>query len=341
MIAKRILASVACVPLLTAVAVGQSTFTAPTPPKTVPAASSEPFGKQWPPPSSLFPGKGGGGNVRLASATEPGQPVQAQAVMPPPPTAVDTLTGAPISMDPMAAPVRGAVYSPWVGDNPAGACCGPVGANGPVTYEGYFRTGVSLLSGGGTMTAVTKTFGWNVQAGSRSLFFNPTGDAAWVLDLGIGFTGNAGRGASNPININTNSVKFGGGDGVFPVGVREVRRTSLNFGFGRDYFLNGPGAVGDEPGYGNFRAGWDIGGRWGTSSVGFEPFGDPDGYRRRQSIYHGVYTAGQGTWEVPMGGWTFYLGGRIEWGYYWANMIPPNEGDFRDVNLLLLTGVRF
>ncbi len=328
MTANRFLASVAWVPLLAAVAVGQS-YTAPPPPKMVTtAAGSEPFGQQWPPPTSLFPSKAGG--VRLAAATE-----QPPAMLPP--TAVDTLTGVP----PVPAAVPGAVYSPWVGDNPAGGCCGPVGANGPVTYEGYFRTGVSLLSGGGAMTSVAKTFGWNVQGGSRSLFFNPTGDAAWVLDLGIGYTANAGRGAERPINILTNSVKFGGGDGVFPAGVREVRRTSLNFAIGRDYFLNGPGVVGSEPGYGNFRTGWDVGGRWGTSSVGFEPFGDPDGYRRRQSIFHGLYLAGNATWEKPMGSWTFYLGGRVEWGYYWANMLPPNDGDFREVNILLMTGVRF
>ncbi len=329
MTAKRLLASVAWVPLLAAVAVGQ-TFTAPPPPKSVTtAAGSEPFGKSWPPPTSLFPG--GSAGVRPAAATE---------YQPPAPTAVDTLSGAAM-LPPAPAVVPGAVYSPWVGDNPAGGCCGPVGANGPVTYEGYFRTGVSLLSGGGAMTAVTKTFGWNVQGGSRSLFFNPTGDAAWVLDLGLGFTANAGRGASRPININTDAVKFGTAGGLFPVGVLEVRRTSLNFGVGRDYFLNGPGVVGSEPGYGNFRTGWDIGGRWGTSSVGFEPFGDPDGYRRRQSIFHGLYLAGQSTWELPMGSWTFYLGGRVEWGYYWANMIPPNDGDFREVNILLTTGIRF
>lgn len=326
MTANRLFASVAWVPLLAAVAVGQS-FTAPPPPKTVTPTGSDAGWKSWSQPTSLFPG-----NVRPAAAVEP-----TPAVAPPPTTAVDTLTGEPLA----AAPVPGAVYSPWVGDNPAGGCCGPVGANGPVTYEGYFRTGVSLLSGGGAMTDVMKTFGWNVQAGSRSLFFNPTGDAAWVLDLGIGFTGNAGRGAARPINILTNSVKFGGGDGVFPVGALEFRRTSLNFGVGRDYFLNGPGVVGSEPGYGNFRTGWDVGGRWGSSSVGFEPFGDPGGYRRRQSIFHGLYLAGNATWEKPMGSWTFYLGTRVEWGYYWANMIPPNDGDFREVNILLMTGVRF
>ena len=332
MTANRLLASVAWVPLMAAVAAAQSYNTAPPPPRTVTtAAASEPFGPQWPPPSSLFPGKTGG--VRPASGME------TPPAAPPPvmtPTAADTLTG------PAFQPVPGAVYSPWVGDQYAGGCCGPVGANGPVTYETYFRTGPSLISGGGPLATSLKTFGWNIQAGGRSLLFNQAGDAAWVLDLGLGYTNNRGRGAESPIDILSNSVKFGGvTPGTFTAGVTEMRRTSFNFGVGRDYFLNGPGMVGQAPDYGNFRLGWDVGGRWGTASIDFEPFGDPDGTRRRQNVYHGVYLGGQGTWEKTCGGWTFYMGGRVEWGYYWTNLVPPNDGDFRDVNLLFMLGVRF
>ncbi|MCU0703951.1 MAG: hypothetical protein MUF18_08250 [Fimbriiglobus sp.] len=339
MIAKRLLASAACVPLLAAAAVGQS-FTAPppTPQLASPAGSSQPFGPSWPAPTALLPGKSVG--VRPASAID-------VPALPTAPSPTDTLVGSGVPSLPtlptVADAVPGAVYSPWCGDTPAGGCYGPVGANGPVTYEPYLRTGVSLISGGGTMAAVTKTFGWNFQGGARSLFFNPTGDAAWVFDLGLSHTNHRGRGAANPLNIEVGAVKFGGGlnRDLFAVGLTELRRTSFNFGLGRDYFLNGPGVVGQEPGYGNFRAGWDIGGRWGTASADFEPFGDPGGNRRRQDVFHGLYLGGQGTWERPMGAWTFYIGGRIEWGYYWTDMIPPNDGDFRDVNLLLVGGVRF
>jgi hypothetical protein len=326
MIANRILASAACVPLLAALAAGQ-TFTAP-------------------PPTSLFPGRGNA--VRLAGDEQPvATPAGGSAPLTAP-QSMDTLTGSPVPLPTIPnvplvpSPVPGAVYSPWCGDTPAGACCGPTGANGPVTYDVYARTGVSLLTGGGKMTAVTKTFGWNMQIGARTLFFNPTGDAAWVLDLGFGRTNNAGRGAASPVDINQRAVKnvaFGDGT-TFAAGVTEVRRTSFNFGLGRDYFLNGPG-VADAEGYGNFRAGWDVGGRWGTASVDLEPFVDPGGNRRRQDVYHGLYVAGQGTWEQPMGSWTLFFGGRVEWGYYWTNLLPPNDGDFRDVNLLLIGGVRF
>lgn len=334
MIAKRILASVACVPLLAAAAVGQS-FVAPAPPTTVPAGGSQPFGNNWPAPTAILPGKP---TVRPASAELPA------VTAPPPPSAVDTLVGpGGTPLPAVSNPIPGAVYSPWVGDNPAGGCCGPVGANGPITYEPYLRTGPVLLTGGGPLTAVTKTFGWNVQGGARSLFFNPAGDAAWVFDLGVGYSQNEGRAAQRPLNIEIGAVKFGGGlnKQLFAVGLTELRRTSFNFGFGRDYFLNGPGVVGLAPEYTNFRVGWDVGGRWGTGSAHFEPFGDPGGYRRRQGVFHSVYGAGQATWEQPMGSWTFFLGGRVEWAYNWTNLIPPNDGEFRDLNLLLTTGVRF
>ena len=332
MTANRLLASVACLPLLAAAVAGQTSFTAPPPPGLV---SAKPDATGWPAPTSLFPGKGSG--VRLAAETQVVPPV----VAPPLPTPVDTLTGPPLPAVPNAVP--GAVYSPWCGDLPAGGCCGPVGAHGPVSYDIYVRTGPSLITGGGTMSAALKTFGWNIQGGGRTLFFNADGDAAWALDFGVGHTNNEGRNMSRPVTLLSSAVKFGGpGDQpTFDAGVQQVRRTSFNFGIGRDYFLNGPGAVLPDNCYPNFRLGWDVGGRWGTASVDLEPFLEPGGYRRLHDVYHGLYLAGQGTWDQPMGAWTFFLGGRVEWGYYWTNLLPPNDGDFRDVNLLLLVGVRF
>jgi hypothetical protein len=338
MTANRILASVACLPLLAAAVFGQS-YPAPQPstswsqgPQTGDANTG------WPAPSSLFPGKGGG--LRYASDSQVVPAPLPPGTNPPGPTPTDTLTGAPLPMVPDAVP--GAVYSPWCGDTPAGGCCGPVGANGPVGFDLFFRTGPSLISGGGEFARTLKTFGWNVQGGGRTLFFNPAGDSAWALDLGVGYTNIEGRSLSRPVDVLSNAVKFGGpgGQPTFAAGVRELRRTSFNFGVGRDHFLNGPGWVGADC-VSNFRLGWDVGGRWGTASVDYEPFLEPGGYRRLHDIFHGVYLAGQGTWEQPMGAWTFYLGGRVEWGYYWTNLIPPNDGDFRDVNLLLLAGVRF
>lgn len=335
MTANRFLVSAACLPLMVAAAVGQ-TYSAPPPPASLaPASEAGGKGGGWPAPTSLFPSKSGG--LRYAADTQVVPPV----VTPPAqPTPTDTLTGTPMPLVPDA--VKGAVYSPWCGETPAGGCCGPVGANGPIGYESYLRTGPTLISGGGELTRALKTFGWNVQGGGRTLFFDPPGDAAWVFDLGLGFTNVQGRSVSRPVDVLTNAVKFGGpgGQPTFQAGVLDLRRTSFNFGVGRDHFLNGPGWVGAEDG-GNFRFGWDVGGRWGTASVDLEPLLEPGGYRRRHDVYTAVYAAGQATWEKQMGAWTFYIGGRFEWNYYFTNLLPPNDGDFRDVNLLLVTGVRF
>lgn len=260
------------------------------------------------------------------------------------------LGAVPASVDTLTAPVTqpglpGAVYSPWCGDSPVGSACnGPVGANGAVSYEGYVRTGPSLIGGGGELSAILKT-GWNVQVGSRTLFFNTPGDAAWVLDLGLGYTRNRGQRLERTTQafiVSDPDAQTGarGGDVLVELGIRGLSRSSLNFAVGRDYFLNGPGVVGQE-GFGNIRVGWDVGGRWGTTSIDLEPVDDPGGYRRRQDVYHGLFLGTQLNWEKPVGGWTFLIGGRVEWSYYWMNILPPRDGDFRDINILMMFGVRF
>ncbi len=242
----------------------------------------------------------------------------------------------------MAGGVPGAVYSPWAGSDLAVNSIGPVGNDGPVTYEGYFRTGPSLITGGGELKEILKTFGWNVTGGSRTLFFNQSGDSAWAIDLGLGYTRNNGRLLTRTTNIElsqlrggipaqTNQLAFGSGG---------MNRTSFNFGLGRDYFLNGPGVVGLES-CGNTRFGWDVGGKWGTSSIDLIPENEPNGYRHRQSVYHGLSLGTHWDWDIPVKSWTFFIGGRLEWSYYWMNLIPPQDSDIRDVNILFKFGVRF
>lgn len=229
--------------------------------------------------------------------------------------------------------VPGAVYSPWTGDS--------IGGNGPVTYESYLRNGVSVLADTGDYGGALRT-GYVIQGGMRTLLFNTAGDAAWTLDIGLGYTFNKGDGLNSQLNVSANALK--GSDpanGVaIPLGVRALKRTSLNFALGRDWFLNGPGDVAHAADS-NWRFGADVGGRWGTSSVGFEPLGDPGGYRRRQSVFHAVTVGAHIDWEKSFGGWILLAGFRAEYGYNWMNGIPPLNGDIQDVNLLFMLGVRF
>ena len=69
-------------------------------------------------------------------------------------------------------------------------CCGPLGG-GHVAYDLYVRTGPNLVFGNGPFTERLNT-GWIIAGGGRSLFFNPTNDAAWVVDLGLSYQYNRG-----------------------------------------------------------------------------------------------------------------------------------------------------
>lgn len=263
----------------------------------------------------------------------------APAPIVPAPAVAEAMPSQPYAFPYQAQP--GVVEAPWVGGNRIGGCNGPVGANGPVSYELYIRTGPNLLAGANAFSGAIAN-GWTVQGGGRSLFFNTPQDAAWVIDLGLGYTRNEGNRLDAPVLVAPSALKFGNvnDNTPIPLGIRFLNRTSFNFGLGRDWFLNGPSATGEET-FGNWRFGTDVGGRWGTASVGFEPAGDPGGSRRRQNVFHGVYVGTGLNWEKPFGGAVLFAGFRAEWGYIWTNLLPPNSADISDVNLLGQIGVRY
>ena len=297
--------------------------------KSAPVAPPSLFGGGTKAPSSLF---GSGSSLKQAGS----EVLSAEGMT------IPSAESSALSTSIMPNGLPGAVYSPWSGSEPSGGCCGPVGLNGPVTYEGYIRTGPAIVSGGGELKSLLKAGGWNVQGGARTLFFNPANDAAWAIDLGVGFTQNDGRGLERTTSLLTAEVRPTdeslGRTSIY--GIRRINRTSLNFAFGRDYFLNGPGVVGMQP-YSNVRYGWDLGGRYGTSSISLIPQNEPIGARRTQDVYHGFSLGAHMNWEIPFHAWTFVVGGRLEWSYYWMNIIPENDADIRDVNILMMFGVRF
>ena len=280
-----------------------------------------------------------------SSETAPTQPMSPYQ----PPSAMSVLTAPP-----GAALPPGSVASPWCGSSPAGAnCCGPLGANGPIVYELYARTGPNILVGEAGFSGPLKN-GWSVVGGGRSLFMDKSGDAAWVLDFGLGYTYNKGDLESllqvqvNPRLVSkqqdldrqagrTSTITL---DTTLPSVVRRLMRTTFNYSVGRDWWLNGPGYVGAEQGWNN-RVGFDVGGRWGTAHVDLFPQTGNVDYLRRQGITHSVYLGTHWNTEVPMGAWILFGGVRAEWGKTWTNLIPPNDGDLQDINLLLTMGIRF
>jgi hypothetical protein len=220
-------------------------------------------------------------------------------------------------------------------------CCGPTGADGPISIEVYTREGVSAVLPEGFLGKVL-TAGWVIEGGGKTFFFNPEGDAAWTLDLGISNVNNHGQHSDRtrtlhilqPNAVGTTSFVFQ------PVSVRSLNRTFVNGSIGREWYLWNPaancptcGRMNDGP---NWRIGIDGGGRWGTQKMEFHEI------RHRTEVIEGAFFAIHSDLEVPCGGWLFVVGGRIEYSYTWMHSIlqgaPENLQEF--IGLVNL-GVRY
>lgn len=250
------------------------------------------------------------------------------------PTATTVLTAPPNS----PSYPNGTVFSPAC---PDGSCCGPFGANGPITYELFSRTGPSLVVGGSELSGRLNT-GWQVGGGANTLFFNKARDAAWVLTTGVSYTYNRGRQErGGPLPVITPPInRATGADGQFDYLVRGVHRTSFDFGFGRDWWLSGPGNVGSDCKH-NGRVGVDVGGRWGTSHSDLVLESDLDTYLRKQSVFHSVLIGTHANWERAMGNWILFAGIRGEFDYTFLDVVPTNGSDIVSVNFLFQLGVRY
>src|SRR5437764_9895209 len=120
-------------------------------------------------------------------------PSGAPAVVPPAAPAADSpvpaVTGGPNGLP------RGSYVDPWVSYTRPD-CCGPVGADGPITMELYSRIGASLpVAGGFVYHGIQGGTMWS--GGGRTLLFNAANDAAWTADLGLSYTYNNGNKPEN------------------------------------------------------------------------------------------------------------------------------------------------
>jgi hypothetical protein len=210
--------------------------------------------------------------------------------------------------------------------NPTSNCCGPVGADGGIGQEIYARFGWSCPRGDGRL-AFNLEKGYTAQIGSRSLFFDPAGTCAWAVDAHVVYTHN--RGFANDIHtLNTE-----------PVTVRDLHRTAVGLGLGRDWFSARPGFILDTWDT-NFRLGLDVGGRWGAGHVDFDTPFELEGYRRRYDVFGQAFAGALGTAEVPIGGWTMLFGGRVEWIRTFSDLLPK-DANFDEFTATLILGVRY
>jgi len=286
-------------------------------------------------------------------AGEPVRPVsmfQSQPVEPP--AAMSTEPASPPLQSDAAVPAitqppalpAGSVCSPWTGPGGTG-CCGPVGGNGPILSEYFFRTGVNFLISGNILKQTLQT-GTVQSFGGRSLFFNPEGSKAWTAEIGIDYFYNNG-GKPNfeyPIDVISPPNRPDIQTTLF-AGIREYHRAALHVAFGRELFMYAPAYNACR----NYRFGWDLGGRYGYSRLNLNVFpenpDDPterDQFNKRSDTFGTFFVALHADAEFPVFQCkTFVVGIRSEYGYNWTDIVQLFDSDTQEVNIMLNFGLKF
>jgi hypothetical protein len=206
-------------------------------------------------------------------------------------------------------------------------CCGPIGGDGPIRMGIFLRTGPVLPVHGGFLSGTTST-GWTIEGGGDSYFFNTTRDAAWIVELSVSHDYNNGN---RPF-----LTYFLEGDHV---STDTLNRTFINIGFGREWWLLGSACSCER----TWRAGVDAGYRYGTARLDVHQFDNASGeFERLNGMVAGPYAALHTDVEFPCGCCcVFFAGVRAEWDYTFMNLVPLQNNDLMDVNLLLNIGVRY
>jgi hypothetical protein len=238
----------------------------------------------------------------------------------------------------------GSVCSPWTGPGGTG-CCGPVGGNGPILSEFFFRTGVNFLISGNILKDTLQS-GTVQSFGARSLFFNPEGSKAWTAEIGIDyFFNNSTKGdqefpidvISPPNNPDIQTTLF--------AGIREYHRAALHVAFGRELFMYAPAYNACR----NFRFGWDLGGRYGYSRLNLNVFPEnPDDptereqFNKRADTFGTFFVSLHADAEFPVFECkSFVVGIRSEYGYNWSDIVQLFDSDTQEVNIMLNFGLKY
>jgi hypothetical protein len=204
------------------------------------------------------------------------------------------------------------------------------------------REGISFPMGGGIFGSVMKP-GFLTQGGVRALFFNPSVDAAWTVDLGVvaGFydANNSSGGAviKNFRSTTTNPATNQTTTNVLPsfnVTVSSVQDTVANLGFGREWYLWGnPECPSCEP---RFRIGADVAGRYGSSKLVLVEI------KHKTDVTAGIFGSVHADLEIPISCCLFQIGLRAEYGVYFNDILQSqNDTNMQTINLLVHLGLRF
>ncbi len=227
--------------------------------------------------------------------------------------------------------------SQWiVGTDPD--CCGPISDRTPLMTELFIRSGFSFPIGSGHLEDALES-GWAIEGGGRALLFNTVGDAAWSLEMGLLNIHNLAE-PGHAVTLRNFTIKGNGGARVLvdqqQATISALNRTFVTLGGGREWYLYGSARGTRDGDDARWRAGFDVGGRYGTDKVEFREI------RHFTDVIGGIYTALHSDIDIPCGCCTFYGGVRAEWDYTWSDILQiQNRSDVAGINLLFSVGVRY
>jgi hypothetical protein len=212
-------------------------------------------------------------------------------------------------------------------------CCCLIGCDGPIKSELYIRSGLEFPMGGGDIPKRLNSNGWTIESGARVLFFNVPRTGAWDIDIGGSFISNAGDNP-DPVFLDV-FVKTPSGTvqkRAVDATIRHLYRTYGNLSGGYEWYFGKPA---NAPGY-KLRAGFDVGGRWGTARLDFNEL------QHRTDNVWGVFTAFHSDLEYPCCSCVWFAGFRGEFGYSWMGILQAqNNSNIADMSVLFQFGVRF
>jgi hypothetical protein len=268
---------------------------------------------------------------------------RAQDAVMPPPAAAQGAPNAPLTVEVM--PARTNQYevpgvTSWIRRdcNCDKSCYGPVGGDGGIGTEVYFRSGPAIPIGNSEILSRNLVTGFTVAGGVKTLFFDKDYRAAWVVDTGVVNTFNSGGGVK-PAELFTLNVlvpnPVAGGKSIrqlVPVGIRNFNQTFASLGFGREWWLGGANAQECGP---QWRVGLDGGGRYGSGSMELDRT-----LPHRTDVMGAAFVASWINYEFPWYNTRVQLGFRGEWSYTWSDILQ-RATDAQLLHLLGTAGIRY
>lgn len=228
--------------------------------------------------------------------------------------------------------------SSWLAYPRSPTCCGPIGKHGPIFAETYTRHGISIPIATNRFTRAMQ-IGYTGSVGFRTLLFNPEVDTAWVIDFGLSSTWNHLVNADVYRRFDVEVIRNIFGQNITEVvpiqDVTPIRvhSSTVNLSIGQECYLWGTAAC---DGTSKCRVGWDVGGRYGTSSIHFQV------ERHSDDVVGGFFLAAHTDYEFPFGCCMFSIGARAEGGMLFNDLLQrQNDTDILSINVLITAGVRF